>query len=142
MASDSEIHGILQRARAIAIVGMSAQPDRPSHAVARFLQRNDYQIIPVNPSLAAPVLGVAPVASLRDLHTHVDIVAIFRRAELVDTAVDDAIAIGADAVWMPLGVVNTAAAARARAAGLDVIMDRCLAIEHRRLNRYAELALA
>lgn len=141
MPSDNQIHEILQRSHSIAVVGLSADPRRPSHAIARFLQREGYQIIPVNPLLTTPVLGVTPVANLRDIHEHVDIVCVFRRAEYVLEVVDDALAIGADVLWTQLGIVNYEAADRARAAGMAVVMDRCMAIEHRRLSRYAEAAL-
>jgi predicted CoA-binding protein len=141
MYSDYEIREALQRARTIAIVGLSDKPDRPSYAVARFLQRNGYRIIPVNPNLAGPVLGERSYASLRDVREHVDVVDIFRRPEHVPQVVEDAIAIGADLVWMQLGVVNRTAAESARRAGLGVVMDRCIAIEHRRLMREVESVL-
>jgi hypothetical protein len=138
MYSDHDLQELLQRAHTIAIVGMSDRPDRASFAVARFLQRNGYRILPVNPNLHAPVLGMEPYASLHDIAEPVDIVDIFRRSELVSPIVDDAIAIGAKAIWMQLGVDDPQAAQRAREAGLTVITNRCLAIEHRRLMRYAE----
>lgn len=133
--SDNEIRDLLQRARTIAVVGLSDQPDRPSYSVARFLQRAGYRVIPVNPHLRRPVLGEQPYASLRDVKEHVDLVDIFRIPEMVPEVVEDAIAIGADAVWMQLGIVNEEAARRAEQAGLGVVMDRCTAIEHRRLLR-------
>lgn len=139
MPSDSELTDLLMQAKTIAIVGMSDRPERDSYAVARFLQRHGYRIIPVNPNLRGPVLGEVPYASLRDVKEHIDIVDVFRRPEFVPAVVEDAIAVGADAVWMQLGVVNEAAARRARQAGLTVVMDRCMAIEHRRLMRYAEM---
>jgi predicted CoA-binding protein len=141
MLSDNEIRAGLQHARTIAVVGLSARPERDSFAVARFLQRNGYRVLPVNPNLSERVLGEQPYASLRDIKEHVDIVDIFRRAEFVPPVIEDAIAIGADIVWMQLGVVNVAAARRAQQAGLGVVMDRCMAIEHRRLMRMVESVL-
>ena len=138
MLSDHETRAVLQRARTIAIVGLSDKPDRASYAVARFLQRNGYRIIPVNPNLHGLVLGEVPYASLRDIREHVDVVDIFRRPEHVPAVVEDAIAIGADVVWMQVGVGNQEAANRARGAGLGVVLDRCMAIEHRRLMREVE----
>lgn len=137
MLSDYNISELLARARTIAIVGMSDRPERASFAVAEFLQRHGYRIIPVNPHLRGPVLGEQPYADLRLVPHHVDIVDIFRRSEFVPEVVDAAIEIGASAIWMQVGVVHHAAAQRARAAGLDVVMDRCIAVEYRRLTRYA-----
>ncbi len=141
MLSDGEIRTLLQRARTIAVVGLSARPDRDSHAVARFLQRNGYRVIPVNPHLAEPVLGEQPYTSLRHIPLHVDIVNIFRRPEHVPEIVEDAMVIGADVVWMQLGVANPSATQRARAAGVGVVANRCIAIEHRRLMHVPEGAL-
>jgi predicted CoA-binding protein len=141
MLSDNEIRETLQRARTIAVVGLSDKPDRDSNGVARFLKRNSYRILPVNPNLRGPVLGEQPYASLLDIREHVDIVDIFRRPEHVPQLVEEAIAIGADMVWMQLGIVNQAAALRAKQAGLAVVMDRCMAIEHRRLMRMVESVL-
>jgi len=141
MLSDNEIREVLQRAHTVAVVGLSDNPERDSSAVAGFLQRNGYRIIPVNPNLRGPVLGEQPCASLRDVEEHVDVVQIFRRPEHVPQVVEDAIAIGADVVWMQVGVVNQAAAHRAQRAGVGVVMDRCMAIEHRRLMREVETVL-
>ena len=141
MLSDNEIREVLQRAQTIAVVGLSDRMDRDSNGVARFLQRNGYRIIPVNPNLRGLVLGEQPYASLRDISEHVDIVDIFRRPEYLPEIVEDAIAIGADVVWAQLGITNQAAALRARQAGLGVVMDRCTAIEHRRLMRMVESVL-
>src|SRR5215210_8752517 len=125
MLSDNETREILQRAHTIAVVGLSDRPERDSNGVARFLQRNGYRIIPVNPNLRGLVLGEQPYASLRDIREHVDIVDIFRRPEYLPQIIEDAIAIGADVVWAQLGISNRAAAERARQAGLGVVMDRC-----------------
>lgn len=121
---------ILHRWRAVAVVGMSPDPARPSHSVSAFLKRRGYTIIPVNPRISE-VLGEIAYPDLRSIPFPVEIVDIFRRSEHVGPIVDDAIAIGAKAVWMQLGVIDEAAARRARAAGLEVAMDRCPAIELR-----------
>jgi predicted CoA-binding protein len=120
---------ILSSARTIAVVGLSANPRRPSHGVARYLQRAGYRIIPVNPNLDE-VLGERAYASLREIPQPVDVVDVFRRSEFVGPIVDDAIAIKASAVWLQDGVVDEDAAARARASGLDVVMDDCMMRRH------------
>jgi predicted CoA-binding protein len=135
MLSELEIRDLLHTARTIAIVGLSDNSNRDSHGVAKYLQRNGYRIIPVNPHLNAPVLGEQPYASLRDLPEPVDLVNVFRRSEFVPAIVEDAIAIKAPVIWMQLGVVSPEGAAQATAAGVRVVMDRCIAIEHRRLMR-------
>lgn len=138
MLADNEIRTLLLQARTIAIVGLSPRPERDSHAVARFLQRNGYRIIPVNPHLNSPILGEQPYASLRDVPVQIDIVDIFRRPEYVPDVVEDAIAARAEVIWMQLGIINREAVRQAEAAGLGVVMDRCIAIEHRRLMRVPE----
>jgi predicted CoA-binding protein len=120
---------ILRSARTIAVVGLSANPRRPSHGVALYLQRAGYRIIPVNPNLAE-VLGERAYATLSELPGPVDLVEVFRRSEFAGAIVDEAIAIGAPAVWLQDGVVDEAAAERARAAGLDVVMDDCMMRRH------------
>jgi len=120
---------ILRSARTIAVVGLSNNPRRPSYGVARYLQRAGYRIIPVNPNVAE-VLGERAYATLSELPGPVDVVDVFRRSEFVGPVVDEAIAIGASAVWLQDGVVDEAAAARARAAGLDVVMDDCMMRRH------------
>ncbi len=129
------VEEILTKSRVIAVVGLSDRPDRPSHGVARYLQAQGYRVIPVNPALTGPVLGEAPYRRLEDVEEHVDLVDIFRRPVDVPPVVEAAIEIGASAVWMQLGIVHEEAAAKARAAGLDVVMDKCTAIEHRALLR-------
>jgi uncharacterized protein len=124
---------ILRRARTIAVVGLSPDPRRPSHGVARYLQRAGYRIIPVNPNVDE-VLGEAAYANLTDVPHAVDVVDVFRRSEFVGPIVDEAIAIKAPAIWMQDGVVDEAAAARARAAGLDVVMDDCMMRRHAALR--------
>ena len=135
----SIIEDILSKAKVIAVVGLSDREDRPSHAVARYLQSQGYRIIPVNPNLDAPVLGEQSYPDLESVPEPVDLVDIFRRPIDVPPVVDSAIKIGAPAVWMQLGIVHEEAAQRARTAGLDVVMDRCTAIEHRRLVRLGRL---
>ena len=120
---------ILRSARTIAVVGLSANPRRPSHGVARYLQRAGYRIIPVNPNVSE-VLGERAYATLSELPGPVDVVEVFRRSEYAGAIVDEAIAIGAGAVWLQDGVVDDAAAQRARAAGLDVVMDDCMMRRH------------
>jgi predicted CoA-binding protein len=127
-----EIRDILTASKTIAVVGLSDNPDRPSYHVAAYLQRHGYRIIPVNPG-AREVLGERAYPSLRDVPVPVDLVDVFRRSEAVPPVVDDAIAVGARAVWMQEGVVHEDAAAKARAAGLKVVMDRCTLKEHARL---------
>lgn len=123
------IRDILTRSKVIAVVGLSSKPHRPSHGVARYLQTVGYRIIPVNPN-EKEVLGEKSYPQLEDVPIKVDIVDIFRRSELVPPVVDSAIAIGARTVWMQEGVIHEEAAARARAAGVQVVMDRCLLKEH------------
>ena len=122
---------VLGAYRKIAVVGLSDKPGRPSHSVASFLMSRGYEIIPVNPGLDE-VLGLKCYPDLKSVPGPVEIVDIFRRSEFVSPIVDDAIAIGARAIWMQLGVIDEEAAGRARAAGLEVVMDRCPAIELRR----------
>lgn len=134
--SDDDLRRILTGSRVIALVGASANPDRPSHRVGWFLARQGYRVIPVNPGLAGQSLfGETVVARLEDLPPEVDMVDIFRRSEEVGPVVDAALALpGLRTVWMQLGVVNEAAAEAARARGVEVVMDRCPAIEIPRLG--------
>ncbi len=133
--SDDLIRDILTSTRTIALVGASAKPERASHRVMKFLQNQGYRVIPVNPGLEGQTLhGVPVVARLSDITEPVDMVDIFRRSEEAGGVADEAVAIGAKAVWMQLDVIDKAAAERARAAGLKVVMDRCPAIEIPRLQ--------
>ena len=120
--------------RSVAVVGLSPDPNRPSHKVATYLVQHGYEIIPVNPD-AHEILGRQSYPDLQSLPQLVDIVDIFRRSEEVLPIVDEAIKIGAKAVWMQEGVINEKAAARARDAGLLVVMDKCMFKEHRRLRK-------
>ena len=131
---DALIADVLRSVKTIALVGASLKPDRPSHEVMKFLQGRNYRVIPVNPGLAGQVvLGEIARESLAAITEQVDMVDIFRRSEMVAPIVDQAIAIKAKVVWMQLGVRDDAAAAKAQAAGLIVIMDRCPKIETLRL---------
>jgi uncharacterized protein len=123
---------LLRSAKTIAVVGLSNRRSRPSYGVSEYMQSSGYRIIPVNPN-ETEVLGEKSWASLEEVPEHVDIVDIFRRPECVPEIVDAAIRIGARGVWMQEGVVNDEAAGKARAAGLEVVMDRCILKEHRKM---------
>jgi hypothetical protein len=124
---------LLRNAKTIAVVGLSSRRSRPSYGVSEYMQSQGYTIIPVNPN-ESEVLGEKAVASLEEIGGPVDIVDIFRRSEAVPEIVDAAIRIGAKGIWMQEGVINIEAAGRARAAGLEVVMDRCILKEHRKLT--------
>ena len=124
---------ILKSSRIIAVVGVSPKPDRPSFKVASYLKEQGYKIIPVNP-IAKEVLGEPTYPDLSSIPESVDVVDIFRRSEEVPGIVEEAIKVGAKAVWMQEGVINEEAAARARQGGLLVVMDRCMLKEHQRLQ--------
>lgn len=129
------IREVLTSVSTIAMVGASDDPYRPSHEVMQFLQKQGYRVIPVNPALAGQtLLGELVHASLAEIPDPVDMVDIFRRSEFAGAITDEAIAIGAKVVWMQLDVIDEDAAARARAAGLTVIMDRCPKIDISRLG--------
>jgi len=130
--NDQEIAQLLSTARTIAVVGLSANPDRPSFGVAQYLQSKGYRILPVNPTIDS-VLGEKSYASLAEIPDTVDIVDVFRRPEFVPALAEEAIAIGARCLWLQLGVIHEEAGRRARDAGLLVVMDRCLAVERLRL---------
>lgn len=132
---DELLAAILRGVKTIAVVGASLRPERASHEVMAFLQGKGYRCIPVNPGCAGETLhGELVYPDLASVPLRVDMVDVFRRPEAAEAIVDDAIAIGAQVVWMQLGVVNEAAAEKARQAGLTVVMDRCPAIEWRRLD--------
>jgi len=127
------INRILEDSRTIAVVGLSAKPDRPSYDVAAFLQSNGYKIIPVNPNLSS-VLGEKSYPDLSSIPEPVDVVDIFRKSEDVGPIVDEVIKVGARTVWMQLGIVNEEAAKKAQDAGLNVIMDRCMKREYGKIH--------
>jgi predicted CoA-binding protein len=125
---------ILRRSKTIAVVGLSNKRFRPSYGVSEYMQHAGYRIIPVNPA-ESEVLGEKSYPDLESVPEHVDIVDVFRRSEFVPEVVDAAIKIGANCVWMQEDVVNEDAAVKAREAGLDVVMDRCILKEHRKMMR-------
>lgn len=135
LESGDEIAALLTGTKTIALVGASANTERDSNRVMNFLQRQGYRVIPVNPGLAGQkLMGETVVAQLADFEEPIDMVEIFRKSEAAGPVVDEAIAAGAKAVWMQLGVINPEAAARAEAAGLKVVMNRCPKIEIPRLG--------
>jgi predicted CoA-binding protein len=129
--SNETIKQILEDCRTIAVVGLSSNPSRPSYGVASYMRRREYRVIPVNPN-ETEVFGERAFASLADVPEKIDLVDIFRRSSEAGTAVDQAIAVGAKAVWLQEGVIDQAAAQRAADAGLLVVMDRCWLKEHAR----------
>jgi predicted CoA-binding protein len=132
---DDYLRDILEGVRTIAVVGASPRRERPSHGVMAYLQRRGYRAIPVNPNAAGGMInGERVYASLAEVPEPIDMVDVFRRTEVAGEVVDQAIAIGAKVVWMQLGVRDDAAAARAKARGLKVVMNRCPAIEIPRLG--------
>lgn len=133
---DAAVHAILTQTRRIALVGASAKPWRPSHSVMRFLLDRGFDVTPVNPGLAGQAIhGRTVVARLADAGP-LEMVDVFRNSREVGPVVDEAIRLGARVVWMQLGVIDQGAAARARAAGLQVVMDRCPVIEDRRIGPF------
>jgi predicted CoA-binding protein len=128
---DEEIKAILKDNQVIAVVGLSPKPDRDSHQVAKYLQEHGYRIVPVRPK-AEEILGEKAYASLQDIPFPVEVVDIFRKVEAIPGIVEDAIAIGAKVVWMQLGLAENQSAQRAREAGLQVVMNKCMKIEHSR----------
>ena len=133
--SDAYLRDILRRVKTIAMVGASPNWNRPSFFAMKYLQAKGYRVIPVNPAAAGQeILGETVHASLKDIPGKVDMVDIFRNSAAAGPITDEAIAIGAPVVWMQLGVRNDAAAARAEAAGVTVVMNRCPKIEYGRLN--------
>ncbi|HEY5626054.1 MAG TPA: CoA-binding protein [Dehalococcoidia bacterium] len=129
MSAETEI---LRRYRTIAVVGLSSDEARDSHSVSKYMQDAGYRIVPVNPA-ETEVLGAKAHATVASAPVAVEIVAIFRRPEAVPDVVDDAIVAGAKVIWMQEGIVNEEAAVRAREAGLEVVMDRCIRTVHRRM---------
>ncbi len=129
MSQPDPIAEVLQRAKTIAVVGLSANPLRPSHGVTAYMQSHGYRIIPVNPNIDE-CLGEKAYASLRDVPEKIDIVNIFRRPEFVPEIVDEAIRVKVPAIWMQEDVIHEKAAEKARQAGIFVVMDRCILKEH------------
>lgn len=135
LTRDEDIRALLEETRTIAMVGASDRPNRPSNGVMLLLQRHGYRVIPVNPQITGEhIHGEFVFRDIDQIGVPIDMVDIFRRSEQAGEAVDAAIAAGAKSVWMQLDVVDEAAAARAEAAGLKVVMNRCPAIEIRRLG--------
>jgi predicted CoA-binding protein len=130
LASSDDIHDLLLRTKTIAVVGLSANPMRPSHSVSAYMQSRGYKIIPVNP-LILDTLGERAYPSLRDIPEKFELVNVFRRPGYVDEIVEQAIELKIPALWLQEDVVNEVAAAKARQAGLFVVMDRCILKEHR-----------
>ena len=135
MNDPDQIRKALERARTVAVVGCSPNPDRPSHAVASYLLEAGYTVVPVNPG-HREILGQPCFPSLLEVPrgTRIDVVDVFRRSDAVPGIVEDAIRIGAKVVWMQLGIKHAEAAARAQAAGLTVVQNRCMKIEYGRLS--------
>ena len=135
LTRDDDIAQLLRETRTIAMVGASDRPDRPSYGVMRFLQEHGYRVIPVNPQITGEhVHGEYVWRELSQIGEPVDMVDIFRRPQAAGEAVDEAIKAGAKSVWLQIGVINEEAAARAEAAGLKVVMDKCPKIEIARLR--------
>ena len=135
LETDQEIADLLAHTRTIAMIGASDRPDRPSYGVMKFLQTHGYRVLPVNPQITGEhVHGEFIWRELSQIGEPIDLVDIFRRPQAAGEAVDEAIEAGAKAVWMQIGVINEEAAARAEAAGLKVVMNRCPKIEIPRLN--------
>jgi predicted CoA-binding protein len=131
-----DLRAILARARTIAVFGASPEPWRPSFGVMRYLQRVGYRVVPVNPTaVGETVHGERFHATLQEVPEPIDLVDVFRRPDAVGEAVDQAIAVKAKAVWLQLGIRNDEACARAEAAGLAVVQNRCISVEHSRLMR-------
>lgn len=129
-----KVKTILETLRTIAVVGLSPKPQRDSHQVAEYLKTQGYKIVPVNPG-QKEILGEKCYRDLKAIPFSIDIVDIFRRPEHIPAVVDDAIQIGAKAIWMQLGIVHNGAALKARNAGIDVIMNKCIKIELMKMNR-------
>ena len=135
LTRDEDIRELLEETRTIAMIGASDRPDRPSYGVMGFLQRHGYRVIPVNPQITGEhIHGEFVFRDLTQIGEPIDMVDIFRRSIAAGEAVDDAISFGAKSVWLQIGVINEEAAARAEAAGLKVVMDRCPKIEIPRLG--------
>ena len=130
--SDDEMRALLERTKTVAVVGLSPDAARPSHRIAKRLQEWGYRVIPVRPAVSE-VLGERAYARLSDIPDRVDLVDVFRATDEIGPIVDECIALGFPAIWIQQGIVNEPAAERARAAGMTVVMDRCIAVDRRRL---------
>jgi predicted CoA-binding protein len=132
MSQDADIAWILRHCRTVAVVGLSPKPHRDSYQVARYMQARGWRIVPVNPMASGKILGepVYPILTEAARHERIELVNCFRNSADIPPVVDEAVAIGAQALWMQLGVEHDAAAAHARAAGLRVVQNRCLKIDH------------
>ena len=136
-AHDNDINHILHHHRTVAVVGLSPKPHRDSHAIASYMQRHGWRIVPINPAAqVTEILGEKVYPSLIEAakHLQIDLVDVFRNSADVPPVADEAIAIGARALWLQLGIEHPAAANKARKAGLRVVQNRCLLVEHRRLG--------
>jgi predicted CoA-binding protein len=133
-ASPAEIADILKSYVTVAVVGLSPKPDRPSHQVAKYLQDHGYRIVPVRPG-CSEILGEKCYDTLRDIPFPVEVVDIFRSVDAIPGIVDEAIAVGAKVVWMQLGLAEPVSGRKAKAAGLQVVMDHCMKIEHGQLRQ-------
>ncbi len=133
------VEDIVRNSRVIAVVGLSPREERASNEVAKYMQEQGYRIIPVNPDFEGELLGEKVYPDLPSIPEPVDCVDIFRRSHLIGPVVDDAVAIGAKSVWMQLGLANESAAKAAREAGLGVVMDKCILVEHKRMVREGTL---
>jgi predicted CoA-binding protein len=129
--SDEEARKVMERYKTVAVVGLSSNPEKPSHFVPKYLKEHGYAVIPVNPMAKGEILGQKVYAGLKEIPQKIEMVDIFRPSKDVPPIVEDAIAIGAKVIWMQEGIVNNAAAERAKAAGLTVIMDKCMMKIHK-----------
>lgn len=127
---NSKIIELLEKSHTIAVVGLSAKPERDSFKVAKYMQENGYRIIPVSPTLKGNVLGEKPYSCLAEVPDKVDIVNVFRRSEEVPAVVQGALPLKPSAIWLQLGIVNETAAEQAKTEGITVVMDRCIKIDH------------
>ena len=134
--SDAEIKSMLESTKRIAVVGLSDKPNRASHGVSKLMQQWGFKIVPVTPKPQAEILGEKVYADLASVPGEIDMVNVFRRSEEAGAVVDQAIARGAKFIWLQLGISDEAAAARAQAAGIPIVMDRCLMVEYGRLFSY------
>jgi hypothetical protein len=126
---------MLADAKTIAVIGLSDNPGKPSHYVSAYMQEHGYKIYPVSPALSEPVLGEKPYATLTDLPIKPDIVDVFRLPKFIPAIVEEMITLGLKNLWVQQGIVHAEAAARAEAAGIHVVMDRCIMVEHRHTRR-------